>query len=172
MGEGDGIVEIEGFDRREIDMGTDMMILKPDDLKTGEEDITRSFSNPMFNVEPPSNIYSEEPTEDMTFGVDNPTYVALNEMKVEVQDEKEGHYEIIGNIDDEHAEKCGENPKELTGTTLESKIEELISNTTSVEETSVTNVTNDLLNIAETIITKGEKVGDENVEKIENVDLS
>ena len=59
VGEGDGFVKIEGFDRREIDMGTDMMILKPDDIKTGEEEFTRSFSNPMFNFEPPSNIYSE-----------------------------------------------------------------------------------------------------------------
>ena len=38
VGEGDGVVKIEGFDRREIDMGTDMMIPNPDDLKTGEEE--------------------------------------------------------------------------------------------------------------------------------------
>ena len=35
---------------------------------------------------------------------------------------------------------CGEKPKELTGTTLESKVEELIFNTTTVEETSVSNI--------------------------------
>ena len=60
----------------------------------------------------------------------------------------------------------------MTGTTLESKVEELIFSTTSVEETSVTNVTNDLLTIAETIITEGEKVGNENVENVKNIELS
>ena len=34
----------------------------------------------MFNIEPPGNLYSEEPTKDITFGVVNPTYVALTEM--------------------------------------------------------------------------------------------
>ena len=165
MGDGDSFVEIEGFDRREIGMGTDMMILKPDDLKTGKEEITKSFSNPMFNVEPPSNIYSEEPTEDMTFGVDNPTYVALNERKVDDKDEKESHYETIGYIKDEDNEKCEESLKEVTETTLESKVEELICNTTCVEVEDVS-VTNDLLNIAETIISEGEKG------ETQNIDLS
>ena len=146
-------------------MGIDMMILKPDDLKTGEGDFTRSFSNAMFNVEPPSNIYSEEPTEDMTFGVDNPTYVALNDRKVDDKDEKESHYEIIGNIKDEDEEKYEESPKELTKTTLGSKVKELICNTTCVEVEDVI-VTNDLLNIAETIISEGEKG------ETENIDLS
>ena len=156
LGEGDGVVEIEGFDRRDIDMGTDMMILKPDDLKTGEDDFGRSFSNPMFNVKPPSNIYSEEPTEDMTFGVDNPTYVALNERKVHEIDENESHYEVIGNIDDENAEIFEESPQELTEKTVDSKVEEIC-------------VTNDLLNIAETIITEGEKVENET---FDNINLS
>ena len=31
-----------------------------------------SFDNPMFNVDLPANVYSEEPTLDITFGVDNP----------------------------------------------------------------------------------------------------
>ena len=34
----------------------------------------------MFNIEPPSNIYSDQPTKDITFGVENPTYVALEEL--------------------------------------------------------------------------------------------
>ena len=34
----------------------------------------------MFNIEPPANLYSEEPTKDITFGVVNPTYVALTEI--------------------------------------------------------------------------------------------
>ena len=48
MGEGDCVVDIEGFDREEADMETDMMI-KPDDLKT-------------------LNMYSIEPTDGITFG--------------------------------------------------------------------------------------------------------
>ena len=46
----------------------------------GGESSSRSFSNPMFNIEPPANLYSEEPTKDITFGVENPTYVALAEL--------------------------------------------------------------------------------------------
>lgn len=46
----------------------------------GLESNSMSFSNPMFNVEPPANLYSEEPTKDITFGVVNPTYVALTEI--------------------------------------------------------------------------------------------
>ena len=39
---------------------------------------TMSFTNPMFDVDPPSNIYSDEPNIDITFGVDNPGYVPLD----------------------------------------------------------------------------------------------
>ena len=46
----------------------------------GLESNSLSFSNPMFNIEPPANLYSEEPTKDITFGVVNPTYVALTEI--------------------------------------------------------------------------------------------
>ena len=46
----------------------------------GLESNSMSFSNPMFNIEPPANLYSEEPTKDITFGVVNPTYVALTEL--------------------------------------------------------------------------------------------
>ena len=34
----------------------------------------------MFNVEPPSTISSDEPSQDITFGVDNPSYVAMMEI--------------------------------------------------------------------------------------------
>ena len=47
---------------------------------TGLGSNSGSFSNPMFNIEPPANLYTEEPTKDITFGVVNPTYVALTEM--------------------------------------------------------------------------------------------
>ena len=46
----------------------------------GMESGSRSFSNPMFNIAPPANVYSEEPTKDITFGVENPTYVALEKL--------------------------------------------------------------------------------------------
>ena len=92
----------------------------------------------------------------MTYGVDNPTYVAFNEMKMDKKDEKESHYEVIGNIDDENAENFEESPQELTEKTVDSKVEEIC-------------VTNDLLNIAETIITEGEKVENET---FDNINLS
>ena len=55
----------------------------------------------MFNVEPPSNVYSEEPSKDITFGVDNPSYVGMTELAdmnvINKVDNEEGgnHYEII-----------------------------------------------------------------------------
>ena len=163
VGEGDGVVEIEGLDKDSIVMGSDVMILKPDDLKTEEVDMARSFSNPMFNVEPPSNIYGKEPTEDMTFGVDNPSYVALNEMREDNKDEKESHYETIGNIDDKEFSEG--TPIKLSETDLECFGEDLISTTTraAVEEVSVAN---DLLNAAETIITEEEKLGTDDMKEI------
>ena len=58
-----------------------------------------SFDNPMFNVDPPSNVYSEEPTLDITFGVDNPSYVAMKEMS-ENKEEEGNLYEIINITED------------------------------------------------------------------------
>ena len=62
----------------------------------------------MFNVPPPSNIYSEDPTQDITFGIDNPTYVALATISAPPQEcetfetvadanveESGNHYEVI-----------------------------------------------------------------------------
>ena len=58
-----------------------------------------SFDNPMFNVDLPSNVYSEEPTLDITFGVDNPSYVAMKEMS-ENKEEEGNLYEIINITED------------------------------------------------------------------------
>ena len=119
--EGDGVVHIEGLDKSEVDMGTDMMVLNASDLKLEDEELTRSFSNPMFNVQPPSNIYSAEPTEDLTFGVDNPAYIALNDVNMDTKDEKEkeGHYEIIDTDQlSEQAEMCDANKTESKETKL------------------------------------------------------
>merc|ERR1719369_1413530 len=102
------------------------MILKPEDLNTGVDDLarSRSFSNPMFNVEPPSNIYSKEPTEDITFGVDNPTYVALSEMKADKKDEKDSHYEVIGNVKEEEVSKEPEVCKDIENPLNEEYVED------------------------------------------------
>ena len=58
-----------------------------------------SFDNPMFNVDLPANVYSEEPTLDITFGVDNPSYVAMKEMS-ENKEEEGNLYEIINITED------------------------------------------------------------------------
>ena len=34
----------------------------------------KSFENPMFNIELPSNISSPDPIQDLTFGLNNPAY--------------------------------------------------------------------------------------------------
>ena len=53
----------------------------------------------MFNVDLPSNVHSEEPTLDITFGVDNPSYVAMKEMS-ENKEEEGNLYEIINITED------------------------------------------------------------------------
>ena len=58
-----------------------------------------SFDNPMFNVDLPANVYSEEPTLDITFGVDNPSYVAMKDMS-ENKEEEGNVYEIINITED------------------------------------------------------------------------
>ena len=99
----------------------------------------------MFNVEPPANLYSEEPTKDITFGVVNPAYVALTE--INSPDKGEGltleyfssggsshHYEEI-NI------PGGETNKEERSGNLESSeceseiVTEVISQVTNTGET-------------------------------------
>ena len=53
----------------------------------------------MFNVEPPSNIYTEEPSIDITFGVDNPGYVAMTDLPgQEVESVKEADNDEAGNL--------------------------------------------------------------------------
>ena len=72
-----------------------------------------SFDNPMFNVELPANVYSEEPTLDITFGVDNPSYVAMKDMG-DNKDEEGNLYEIINitedQTDQEHTKDNGSSP--------------------------------------------------------------
>lgn len=58
-----------------------------------------SFDNPMFNVDLPANVYSEEPTLDITFGVDNPSYVAMKDMG-DNKEEEGNLYEIINITED------------------------------------------------------------------------
>ena len=153
LGEGDGVVQIEGLDKENITVGSDVMILKPEDLKTDVDDLarSRSFSNPMFNVEPPSNIYSKEPTDDITFGVDNPTYVALSEIKADDKDEKDSHYEVIGNIEDVGI--CI--PKILIEKDTRDTEAELLCNTTH-EEVQEIEVSNDHVDTAETKVPEEE----------------
>ena len=99
----------------------------------------------MFNVEPPANLYSEEPTKDITFGVVNPTYVALTE--INSPDKGEGltleyfssglsshHYEEI-NIPGEET-KTEERSGNLESSECESEIvTEVISQVTNTGET-------------------------------------
>ena len=53
----------------------------------------------MFNVDLPANVYSEEPTLDITFGVDNPSYVAMKDMS-DNKEEEGNLYEIINITED------------------------------------------------------------------------
>ena len=90
----------------------------------------------MFNVEPPANLYSEEPTKDITFGVVNPTYVALTE--ISSPDKGEGgsshHYEEI-NIPGEET-KTEERSSKLESSECESEIvTEVISQVTNTGQT-------------------------------------
>ena len=43
----------------------------------------------MFNVEPPSTISPDEPSQDITFGVDNPSYVAMMEITADNMNKEE-----------------------------------------------------------------------------------
>ena len=96
-----------------------------------------SFDNPMFNVDLPLNVYSEEPTLDITFGVDNPSYVAMKDMS-ENKEEEGNVYEII-NITEDKADqddtKDDESPPEsLCNVNLEI-VEEGLADTTTARST-------------------------------------
>ena len=107
----------------------------------GLESNSLSFSNPMFNIEPPANLYSEEPTKDITFGVVNPTYVALTE--INSSDKGEGltleyftsaesshHYEEI-NIPGEERKTEERAGKTESGETESEIVTEVISQVTN-----------------------------------------
>ena len=93
-----------------------------------------SFDNPMFNVDLPVNVYSEEPTLDITFGVDNPSYVAMKDMS-ENKEEEGNVYEIINITEDKtHQDdtKDDESPPEsLCNVNIEIVEEGLADTTTS-----------------------------------------
>ena len=70
------------------------VILNPADLK--QELGTMSFSNPLFNTEPPANLYSAEPRHHTTgHGLENPTYVAVEEVQQSSDTTEESHYEVV-----------------------------------------------------------------------------
>ena len=80
----------------------------------------------MFNVEPPSNVYSEEPSKDITFGVDNPGYVGMTELadlnadnKLENEDGG-NHYEIIDIAENvENVKNEDKSPETLSNLNIE-----------------------------------------------------
>ena len=88
----------------------------------------------MFNVDPPANVYTEEPSLDITFGVENPGY-ELRPVTVTVTATAEteaDYYEII-NIAEDEAEQ-----------TQEAEEEEEEGSTPSQ---SLTNINTDVLNV-------------------------
>ena len=81
-----------------------------------------SFDNPMFNVDLPANVYSEEPTLDITFGVDNPSYVAMKDMG-DNKEEEGNLYEIINitedKTDQDDIKDNGSSPESLCNVNIE-----------------------------------------------------
>ena len=102
-----------------------------------------SFSNPMFNVEPPSNVYSEEPSRDITFGVDNPGYVGMTELtdlNVDNKDDHEdggNHYEIIDMA--ENVDNMEDNDAAETMSNLNIEIMDIDLNFVKEETKALTN---------------------------------
>ena len=96
-----------------------------------------SFDNPMFNVDLPLNVYSEEPTLDITFGVDNPSYVAMKDMS-ENKEEEGNVYEIINITEDKtHPDdtKDDESPPESLCNVNIEIVEEGLADTTTARST-------------------------------------
>ena len=91
----------------------------------------------MFNVDPPANVYTEEPSLDITFGVENPGY-ELRPVTATAETETEAeadYYEII-NIAEDETEQTQEQTKEAE--------EEEEGSTPSQ---SLTNINTDVLNV-------------------------
>ena len=83
----------------------------------------------MFNVDPPANVYTEEPSLDITFGVENPGY-ELRPVTATAETETEAdYYEIINIAEDETEQKAEE---EEEG---------------SIPSQSLTNINTDVLNV-------------------------
>ena len=76
----------------------------------------------MFNVDLPANVYSEEPTLDITFGVDNPSYVAMKDMG-DNKEEEGNLYEIINitedKTDQDDIKDNGSSPESLCNVNIE-----------------------------------------------------
>ena len=95
----------------------------------------------MFNVDPPSNVYTEEPSLDITFGVENQGY-ELRPVTVTAETETEAeanYYEII-NIAEDETEQTQEQTQEQT-----KKAEEEEEGSTPSQ--SLTNINTDVLNV-------------------------
>ena len=89
----------------------------------------------MFNVDPPTNVYTEEPSLDITFGVENPGYelrpvTATAETEAETEAEAD-YYEII-NIAEDETEQTKKAEEEEEGST---------------PSQSLTNINTDVLNV-------------------------
>ena len=88
----------------------------------------------MFNVDPPANVYTEEPSLDITFGVENPGY-ELRPVTATAETETEADYYEIINIAEDETEQTQERTKEA---------EEEEGSTPSQ---SLTNINTDVLNV-------------------------
>ena len=88
----------------------------------------------MFNVDPPANVYTEEPSLDITFGVENPGY-ELRTVTATAETETEADYYEIINIAEDETEQTQEWTKEA---------EEEEGSTPSQ---SLTNINTDVLNV-------------------------
>ena len=91
----------------------------------------------MFNVDLPTNVYSEEPTLDITFGVDNPSYVAMKEMS-DNKEEEGNLYEIINisedKTDQDDTKDDGSSPGSLSNVNIEIVEEGLTDIITSINK--------------------------------------
>ena len=88
----------------------------------------------MFNVDPPANVYTEEPSLDITFGVENPGYELRTVIATAETEAEADYYEII-NIAEDETEQTQERTKEA---------EEEEGSTPSQ---SLTNINTDVLNV-------------------------
>ena len=85
----------------------------------------------MFNVDPPANVYTEEPSLDITFGVENPGY-ELRPVTATAEAEAEADYYEIINIAEEETEQTKKAEEEEEGST---------------PSQSLTNINTDVLNV-------------------------